>query len=29
MGRGVYWYFVGRMEVLDVVSMRVRFEKGW
>lgn len=24
----MYWYFVGRMGVLDVVSMRVRSENG-
>lgn len=27
MGRGVYWYFVLRIGVLDVVSVRERLEK--
>jgi hypothetical protein len=29
MGRGVYWYFVVRMGCLEIVSTRVRLEKGW
>lgn len=28
MGRGVYWYFVERIGVLEVASMRVRLEQG-